>query len=332
MACFDDVVALKELCDEVTPFSGTYLNDIGITRSFIESVITSDYTDIQDFVDSKIRHAGAVIAASVHGRYGSKIQTTSLIHDHRLGYPKDNLPVQTGGNHRGIQITLNNYAQFVNLELSQVSLHTNYNGTIPILVYDLYQNKLLETINVTAVTGQVATVFPHTLIPAQAKPLNLFIGYDSTGINSYTTYIRENQCCGVTSCTTSFMTSKGVTNSTGTFIAEDMVGINHTSGLSIVYSLHCDPLAWMCAYARVFALPMAYKIGSEMYLHGIQNAMNERSSNNTNLNIELMRETQQFYEMRFREELDSILGSMNLPKDNACIQCKPPARTAIAMP
>lgn len=332
MACFDNVVALKELCDEQETFSGIYLNDIGITRSFIESVITSDYEGLDDFVTSKTTHAINVIKNAVHGRYGGKVNSSTLIHDHRLGYTQANLTDQTGSGWKGIQITLNNFSNYINMELSSLSLHVNTNGTVNILIYDLFQNTLLYTIPVTAVSGQIVTVYPHKVIESSGRPLNLFIGYNATGITSKTTYIRENQCCGISSCTTSFMTAKGVTNTTGTFIDEDLTAINHTAGLSLVYSLNCDPYAWMCSYARVLALPIAYKIGSEMYLHAIMNAVNNRSSNNTNLNVELMQQTQLFYENQYKDQLDAVLHNMHVPADSVCFQCKSPAQTAIVLP
>jgi len=332
MACFDNVVALKELCPEQTTFSGIYLNDVGITKSFIDSVITKDYTGIADFVTSKTSHAINVVKSMVYGKFGNKINASSLITGHRLGFTQKNLTDQAGSGYKGIYITLNNFSNFINLELSEISLHVNTNGTVPVHVWDVNQNKLLETVNVTAVSGKIATVYPHKLFYSDGKPLSLFIGYDATGITSKTTYIREGQCCGVTSCNTSFLSSTGATNSTGTFIDEDISAIAHTAGLSIQYSLVCDPYAWMCSYGRVLALPIAYKIGSEMYLHGIQNAINSRSSNNTNLNVESLKETQSFYELQFREQMDAILHNMHVPSDNVCFQCKTPAKTAIVLP
>lgn len=332
MACFDDVVALKELCTEQESFSGIWLNDVGITRSFIESVITSDYDNIQDFVDSKTRHAMNVVQSMVHGRFGNMIRNTSLIHQHRLGFTANNTPVSTGGDFKGIQMTLSNTANYINMELSQLSLQVNTNGTVPITVYDLYQNKLIDTISVTAVSGQIVTVFPHKIYKSELRPLNLFIGYDATGITSITTHIREAQCCGNYSCSNQYMTSKGVTNATGTFIAEDNTALSHTAGLSLVYSLSCDPYSWMCGYARVLALPIAYKIASEMYLHGLQAALNDRSSNTTNLNVEALEKTQAFYERNFNEQMDRILSHLQVPEDTACFQCNTPSRNSIILP
>jgi len=330
MACFDNVVALKELCPEQETFSGIYLNDVGISRSFIESVITSDYTGIADFVTSKTNHAINIIKNAIHGRYGAKINSTTLVHDHRLGYTENNLANQTGGDWKGVQLTLANYSNYINLNLSEVSLQVHTNGTVNVLVYDLYQNTLLYTIPVTAVSGQIVTVYPHKIIESNGKPLNLFIGYNATGITSKTTYIRKGQCCGNVTCTNQYLTAKGVTNSTGAFIDEDMTAINHTAGVSVVYSLNCDPYAWMCAYARVLALPIAYKIAAEITLHGIQN--NLRSTNTTNLNTEQLKENHGFYELQFREQLDAVLHNMNVPTDSVCFQCKSPAQTAIVLP
>lgn len=333
MACFDDVVALKELCTEVEPFSGIYLNDVGITKYFITQVITSDYEDdIQNFVDSKVNHAIRVVKNAIHARYGNKINSTSLIVDHRLGYTQDDLIAEIGGDYKGIQVKLSNFSNYINLHLSSLSLQVNTTGTVNIVIYDLYQNKLLYTLPVSVVSGEIITIYPHKVIESTGRPLNLFIGYDATGITSVQTYIRDGQCCGITSCTTSFMTAKGVTNSTGVFKNENMQSLNHTAGLSLVYSLNCDSYSWMCAYAQALALPIAYKAASEMYLHGMQNAVNERSSNNVNLNMDILKETQTRYEFQFREQLDSLLLNMNMPTDSVCFQCKTPARTAIVLP
>lgn len=332
MACFDGIVALKELCDEQIPFSGKYLNDVGITRNFIDSVITSDYDDIQDFVDSKVNHAIDLVRQTIASKFGNKINASTLINNHRLGYTQHNMAIIAGGDFRGIQVTLNNKSNFINMELSEVSLQVDFTGSVDILVYDLYQNKLLETIPISAVAGEIVTVYPHVLFESSGKPLNLFIGYDSDGIDSITTYIRDNQCCGITSCTTSYLTSKGVVNTSGTFTHENMTGINNTAGLSVVYSLACDPYAWMCSYARALALPIVYKTASEMYLHGIQNGINDRSSNTTNLNEAKMIEVQKFYEIQYLEQIESVLHQMNVPKDSVCFQCKSPAISAIAIP
>lgn len=332
MACFDGVVALKELCPEQETFSGIWLNDVGINRALIESINTSDSGGIADFVTSKTNHAINIIKNAIHGRFGNKINSTTLVHDHRLGFTQNNMATLAGGDWKGIQITLSNYSNYINLNLSSLSLQVNTNGTIPVHVYDLYQNSLLYTIPITAVSGQIVTVYPHKIIESDGRPLNLFIGYDATGITSRTTYIRQGQCCGNTSCTNSYMTAQGVTNSTGTFIDEDMTAINHTAGLSLLYSLNCDAYAWMCAYARVLALPIAYKTASEIMLHGLQNALNGRSSNNINLNVDTMKENQAFYELQYREQLDAVLHNMNIPTDSVCFQCKTPAKTAIVLP
>lgn len=332
MACFDNIVTLKELCTETDPVSGIYLNDVGITKKFIESVITSDYTDTEAFVTSKVNHALRVVQNSIHSKYGNKINSSSLLTDHRLGFTQSNMVEVAGGGWKGIKLALNNSSNYITLNLSSVSLQVNHNGTIPVLIYDLYQNKLLDTVSVTAVSGEIVTVYPHKKIESDGRPLNLFIGYNAAGINSITTYLRKDQCCGISCCTTSYLTAQGVTNSTGTFIDEDTTPINHTGGVSIVYSLNCNSFSWMCSYAQVLALPIAYKAASEIYQHGIQNALNSRSSNNVNLNPDEMKATKDFYELQFREQLDSILQNMNLPKDSVCFQCKTPSKTAIILP
>lgn len=332
MACFDNVVSLKELCETPDTFSGIYLNDIGVTRQFIEDIITSDSTHITDFLSGKITHALRVVQSAVHAHMGGRINANTLITSHRLGWPLNNTPTSAGGDWKGIQLTLNNYSNFVSLELSQLSLQVNTTGTVPVRVYDLYQNVLLDTINVSAVSGQVVTVYPHKVYQSEGRPLNLFVGYNATGITSVTTTIRQNQCCGIVACTNEYLQAKGVTNTTGHFIDEDCTGIAHTGGVSLVYSLSCDTYSWMCGYARALALPIAYKVASEMYLHGILNAVNSRSSNTVNLNVEQMNQAQAFYEAQYNQLLNNVLHNMVIPSDNACFNCNAPVRSAVIMP
>lgn len=332
MACFDEVISLKELCETPDTFTGMYLNDVGVTRAFIESVITSDYDGIQEFLELKIDQAARMIQSDASAHFAGRINTTSLITSHRLGWTAKNMPTSAGGDWKGVEIALNNYTNYAAMELSSLSLQVNTNGSVPVRVYDLYQNKLLDTFTITAVSGQVVTIYPHVEYFSEGRPLHLFIGYDATGITSVKTTLLRDQCCGNSTCTNEYLVAKGVTNSTGHFIAEDMTGIDHTGGISFTYSLRCDMGAWLCSFAQALKLPMAYKVASEMYLHGILDALNQRSSNTTNLNVEHMKETQGFYEAKYKETLNSVLHNIRIPTDSACFTCNAPVRSAVIMP
>lgn len=334
MSCFDQVVSLKELCTTQETFTGVYLNDVGITKAFIEDIITSDYVDVQEFVDSKIAQAIRIIQIDAAARFAGRINATSLINSHRLGWTVDNIPTQAGGDWKGITICLSTQAAFTNLELSQLSLQVLHNGNVPVHVYDLNQNKLLDTINVTAVSGEIITVFPHVEYPSDGRALNLFIGYDATGISSVKTTIVQNQCtsCGYYSCVNEYIRAKGVTNSTGHFVDQNMTTIDHTGGLSLVYSLRCDMQSWLCTFARALAIPIANKVAVEMYQHGIRDALNRRSSNTTNLNVDHMKETLNQYEFEYQKHMTTILGNVQMPTDSPCFTCNAPVRTAVVLP
>lgn len=334
MACFDRVISLIGLCETPETFSGIYLNDIGVTRQFIDDVITDDYRDEKDFLEKKIASSMRIIKSRIHAYHGSLIKSGSLVAQHRVGYTAENTPISTGADHRGIQITLNNYSNYINLELSQLSLHVDVNGTVPILVYDLLQNKLIDSFNVTAVANQIVTVFPHKAYSSELGPLNLFIGYDATGINTVTTSINKNSggCCGgSTTCATQYLTAKGVSNDQPEFIDQNMAALTHTSGISLVYSLSCDPYSWMCGYAQVLAPAIAYKVASEIYRHGII-TKKQRSSNSQNLDAETMKEVQLFYEGEYDVQMKSILSAMRIPSDSVCFQCTAPVRHDIILP
>lgn len=331
MACFDNLVALKELCNSVTPVSGIYLNDVGVDLNLVNSVITKEFASPQEFVDSKLNLAITTIKSEIYNKYASHIKTRSVVENARVGYTVSNLVSVTGGGNRGIFLQVYNNANFFELEISQLNLHTNFTGTIPVFIYDLDQNVLLDTVNVTSVAGEISVNYPHLKYTADKKYLNLWIGYDATGINSYKTTAIKNQCCGKYCNTNSYVRAKGVT-ATAPFVEENLTQIQDTAGMSIVYSLTCDPYGWMCSIAQLLSLAIAYKAASEIFKTAVLQTPQSRTNNATTVNYELMEKNYNYYERKYVEALESVTKRVNLPCDSICFECSPPARTTVTLP
>ena len=74
----------------------------------------------------------------------------------------------------------------------------NTTGNVSVYVYDLIQNKLLDTITVAAVAGNISTYWANKTYTSYRKKMHLFIGYDSSAINSYQSTVSMETCadCG----------------------------------------------------------------------------------------------------------------------------------------
>lgn len=328
MACFDNIIALRETCTSTTS-SGYYLNDFGINKAEIEAIITNDYDSVQDYLDKKIEFTTNVVTNDIVTHF-SNVQAKTLIQSHRVGIFNKNLVTVTGGGYRGIHVNICNVDSFLEFHLAEVSTLTDFTGSLPILVYDLTQNKLLDTITVTSTAGNVSTSFPHKTYKTNRQGIDLWIGYDATGIDSYKTTIRSGSCCGRYTCTNSVTTSKGA-SITAPYVNSNLTTLPDTAGVSLLYSVSCDHKGWLCTYLQQIALAVGYKVCAEIMFTGANSAFNSRSTNMTTLNRDSLKMRFDFYEMKYRETMDNLLRNIKTP-EGICYKCTSPVTHATVLP
>lgn len=329
MACFDNILALKESCTSETT-SGYYLNDFGISKKEIEAIITSEYDNVQDYIDEKIRFVTDVVVNDIVAHF-KQVKAKTLITSHRVGIFNKNLQATTGGDYRGIHLNVCDVGNFLDVYIAEVSLLTDFTGNIALEVYDLTQAKLLDTITIASVAGQVSTAFVHNSYATDRKGLDLYICYDTTGITSYKTTIRSGSCCGKYTCSNSYVTSRGA-KIVSTFTNENLVTLPDTAGLSVLYSVNCDHKSWLCSYLKQIALAVGYKVCSDIMYTGAMSAFNSRTTNTTTLNRDTLKERFDFYEMKYREAMDNTLHNIFLPQDSICFTCSSPVKHKVSLP
>jgi len=329
MACFDNILALKETCTSDTT-SGYYLNDFGVNKKEIEAIITSEYDNVQNFVDEKIRFNVDIITNDVVNHF-RQVRAKTLVQSHRVGIFNKNKVVTAGGDNRGIHLNVCNTDNFLDVYISEISLLTDFTGTIPVNVYDLTQGKLLDTISVASTAGEVSTAFAHKTYKTSKQGIDLFLAYDTTGINSYKTTIRSGICCGNYTCSNSYVTSKGA-KVVSTFTNENLVNLPDTAGLSVLYSVNCDNKGWLCTYLKQIALAVGYKVCSDIMRMGATVSPTTRTNNSTTLNKDNLMERFDWYELKYRETMTNILGNIFLPTDNVCFTCSSPVKHGSAIP
>jgi len=330
-ACFDNIVSLREYCSAETPTSQIYLNDIGLGKAEIENIITGDFATVKSLVNATIAMSMKEITTEIYGHFSNKIKTHTAIETGNVGVPTDTYTLVTGGGYRGVKLQLHNSANYLNFQLAAVSLFLDHSGLVNLLVYDLDQNKLLETIPVTAVAGQIVEVYPASLYGSYLQPLTLWIGYDATGIDSYKTLTRSSVCCGNYGRNSEYLKTHGATVS-GDFIHSNLTYINDTAGVGVRYSIFCDAYSWMCTYSRMLALPIAYKTASEIYRRGLMVSPNTRTNNSTTTNSDLLEKNFQWHESKYRESMDRLLKNIHLPNSSACFACNPVTVNKIILP
>jgi len=328
-----------------TSTSNYFLNTIGVTKQDCLNVITKDYATIEAFVNDKIEASTLQTAASVNSEFskdyitgkisrGSRHFQTGTIQDGaRLGFAQKNKDLKSLTSEGGIHLKMQNGESYLRLHISELALFLNHSGPIDVKIYDLYTEKVLATETITAVAGEKITVYPDISIDSFQQDLDLFIGYDTLGtIDSYDTRIRAGACCGDYSCRHHFTVSQGAEITSGNHLNEDILGITHTAGLSMVYSISCNHQGWLCNHAAALSLPILYKTAAEIMLHGLHTSPNQRAHNTQTLDRDILKERHQYYEDKHTATLEQVLGGLQLPQDPRCFQCTPSTRHIIALP
>lgn len=335
--CFENLVALRGTCNDAVPTSGLYLNDLGIDLNFVSQVITKDYVDESDFITRKFNFSIQTVANQIHNFLRPKYKANTVIENFRVGHHQDNLVVVPGtGTFKGIEIDLCQSSSYLDVLINEIDLQLSYTGTVNVLIYDLLQDELLDTVEIDVVADKVSKVYFNKLYKSDRKRLNLFIGYDTTGINSITTRLKKSciNCSGgyYSEINNQFEKIHAVEITNGDpFIQSSLSKINETGGLSVVHSLSCNHENWLCSISNTLAFPVLYHTAYLVYDHA-QTAKDQRTNTSVTVNAEMVDERKKHFYDKYAEAMNNLLQNMLPPSDELCFACKNTVRHVVMIP
>lgn len=335
--CLENIIALDGTCEDNVSTSGLYSSSLGITPEFLSQIITKQYSGVTELYNAKKKLAIDIVANNIHSYYGNKYKVTSVVDNFKTGKFQENkvlMPAFAG--YKGIYFELCSDTSYLDFYLSTLELFVNYSGTIPIKVIDLTQGKVLETINVTTVAGEIKTVYPSSTYVSRKRKLSLFIGYDATGIQSYKTLLKTSSCSSCGPMYRMKNTYETIQSSTilltDPLIQDSVKSISDTGGLSLTHSLNCNHRDWLCSISNQIAYPVLYKTASLLFQVGLTESPNDRNNTTIGSNFELLQKRYDMTESDFEKSMNTLFATMNPPNDERCFSCKPESRHAIILP
>lgn len=335
ISCFEDLIPLRGTCDDETSKSGYYANDIDITKEFIDQIITREYRDAKDFHDRKLAFAIKQTSDAVITAMQGNFRTPTLIDSYRAGQYQDNLTLVAGDGYlKGINLDLWNCESFLDVFVSEIALQVTTTGTVDVKVYDLIQDKLLDTIPVATVANEISRVYPHKTYKAGRQKLNLLFAYNSAGHSANTTYINSGcaTCNGSKPYSNKYERIAAVKIDPGASkISSNLVAMSETGGLSIVHSLSCNHESWLCGFANLLSLPILYNYGVAVMEFAMSVSPNERINTTTAINAEILKERRDLYRTWFNQVFSEKLSNIKTPKDRECFNCKESVRHVISI-
>src|SRR3990167_3628534 len=280
LECFEDIIGLRGACETPTSNSGLWMDDIGIELEELDLIINKAQVDSIQFFENKRDFAIKQIIQLIHTHFSDKYKSNTVLDSKRIGFTKENLEsVAAAATLKGIEIELCNQNSFVDVFVSSISLHVNFAGAVNVFVYDLFQGKLLDTIAITAVSGQVVTVYPNKTYKSNRKELDLIFVYDATNFTSVKTTITQGGCksCGDGGSMTklsSYLSARSISIlAADTKIEDNLTASGDTGGLSLVYSIQCNYDDWLCTISNAIAMPILFKTGYEVMDYAVNNSL-----------------------------------------------------------
>ena len=337
LECFDDIIGLRGACDTPISNSGLWLDDIGIDLTELDSIINKTQVDSVDFFEKKRDFALKQIIALIHTHFSDKYKTNSALISGRIGFGKENQEVvAAAATLKGIELELCNQDSFVDVYVSSMSLQVNTSGAVNVFVYDLFQNKLLDTIAITAVSGQTITVYPNKTYKSTRKELDIIFVYDASAFSSVKTTVTIGGCksCGDGGSMVNlnrYLSTRSVSIlSADAKIVDNLTAASDTGGLSLVYSVQCNYDDWLCTIANSMALPVLFKTGYEIMDFAYNNSL--RLNTTTTINWENLVKRRDEYNLRFQDSIQSLLQNIKLPNDEKCFECRQKSKHRIILP
>ncbi len=337
LECFEDIIGLRGSCDIPTSNSGLWIDDIGIDLEELDSIINKSQIDSIDFFEKKRDFAIKQIIALIHTHYSDKYKTNTVLRSGRIGYPKENQEIVAAeATLKGIEIELCNEDSFVDVFVSSISLQVNLNGAVNIFVYDLFQNKLLDTISITAISGQIVTVYPNKTYKSLRKELDIIFVYDATAFSSVKTTVTQGGCksCGDGGSMVNlnqYLSTRSISIlSADAKIESNLTASSDTGGLSLMYSIQCNYDEWLCTISNSIALPILFKTGYEIMDYAYNNSL--RLNTTTTINWEGLLKRRDEYNNRYQTSIEALLQNIKLPNDEKCFECRQKSKHVVILP
>lgn len=337
MECLSKLVGIKNTCATPVSHSSYWLDDIDVTLSEVEQYIEKDVASAPQLVSDKINFAARSVADMIHQHFQGKYLASSMLTNGKVGYEQDNkVLVATNNKRKGIILETCNLYSHTKFYISRLSLFLDVTATVNVLVYDVIQGKLLDTIAVSCVAGEISYANVNKSYTSLQKIMKLAFIYDATGRNSYTTYLGGSGCAtcsgGYGSLKVSnYVNAQSVTIAIGDDeIQNNFTNISETGGMAVHFNLSCDHENWLCDIGNVVALPILYKSAAEILRFGLMKS--DRFNNKAGNDWERMQKRLDYFELRFRESMDAILPQIKTPNDQLCFACNDRIMSKVILP
>lgn len=222
----------------------------------------------QKLVEDKIDFAKHQVLNDVLMNLQSCIKNNSVIDNDVIGYWDDynsNTIQASTAKYKGLQVTIDRYP-YLEFYVHKINLFFNTAITSNIIVYDLIENRVIDTIPFTSVANQITEVVVNESYNSDKQRVNLFFYYDAGLTGNYKTYINKKKTackgCGKNSRYVELYGAEVL--KTSSIIQDNIDREGECHGMSMTYSLNCTIEPFLCSIRNLLQFPLLYKSAAEI--------------------------------------------------------------------
>lgn len=326
MTCFENLIGLRGL------YGGNdvsfYLDQCGITSDLLGN-INYTHDELEALLLDLMDEASRFVATQVKTLSYDKFSNIGTLQADRIGHPARNLTSVAAktGYDAGAVLELYRDVDYVKISIDSISLFVNTTGNVNVLIYDLTEGRLLDTITVAAVSGQMVYKDVNKTYTAQKRNLALGFLYDSSFTSNKTTALPNQTCSG---CSKKSITQGRYVTVAGAKFAdgdaktlENVTYESDTAGVSVTYTVQCDYEQWICKNREVLLLPVLYYTAQHIGEYGLRSS---RINEDTTDLRDILGKIRDMAESKYNAEISGAINAMVPPKHSDCFKCKQTSR------
>jgi hypothetical protein len=327
MNCLVDYIGLRGLCDDVTPASDLFVNDLpGVSLKMLSGVASEEQQSFAGVWEEIQNRSIVMLEADILARMQRFFKTRILLSNSLTGKFRTEYPDYTeasGAFIRGTHIELcytKNTEVFINWVI--IYFDTAHSGNLTI--YDTNDGSTLGTVPYVATVGE-NLIQVNLAKEVYAQRRRIAIGYD--GSLSGTQQTNVNSCfCG----DNSVAWVRGFEIASGsTVLEDDLTKTGNTHGMLVNFNVTCSINNFVCSNRDFFKTALWYKMGEQLM---VERQISERINQFTMVNMDKASELAELYGDKYAENMDSVLKNLQLEGDDICFPCNKKRTIAYATP
>lgn len=325
----DDLIGDDNGC--TTREGRLYLKDIGITEGFISDILTSADASTADFMANRRRHATQAVSQRVVSHLGKFTLGKTFIDRTRVGkYPEDEELLTGDATYaQGMVIEVCTPATNTRLGITKLEWYGETTGPVVVTFHDLRDGTVITTETLTAVAGQVTTLDVDITIQCFRDKKRILVTTDQDiYYRSNATYSGCSTCKGGADSRIFKVKAARILNSDKKINA-NVLPAQDMGGLSLIATLECDTLGFICEGKASMALPLLYFLGWDIFTMALNNYQRWGIQNIRRESIETRKNE---LEGLFNSAMDDLYTNMVPPNDGLCFVCNDRITSAIRLP